>query len=140
MIFDSPMYDLSCSGGTITQSGDNYAVISASGSVVLKGKQYTDTPKIYKKENPLVYRNKKLAKSDNSTLVTEANVEEVVNRMYDYYTLPQTINADILLGNIELSNIVSIDTFDGAKKGIVTALNMTYYGDVKAGVKIKCLQ
>ena len=87
-----------------------------------------------------MYRNKKLAKSDSSTLVTEENVEEVVNRMYDYYTLPQTINADILLGNIELSNIVSIDTFDGAKKGIVTALSMTYYGDVKAGVQIKCLQ
>ena len=108
--------------------------------MVLKGKQYTDATKIYKRENPLVYRNKKLAKSDSSTLVTEANVEEVVNRMYDYYTLNQTINADILLGNIELSNIVSIDTFDGPKKGIVTALNMTYYGDVKAGVKIKCLQ
>lgn len=140
VIFDSPMYDLSCSGGTITESGDNYAIISASGTVVLKGKQYTDVTKIYKRENPLVYRNKKLAKSDSSTLVTEANVEEVVNRMYDYYMLNQTINADILLGNIELSNIVSIDTFDGPKKGIVTALNMTYYGDVKAGVKIKCLQ
>lgn len=139
VVFNTPMHDLLISGGTIKESGVNYAVISGTGAVKLTGQSYEDTGTPYFRNNPIAYRNHKIAKAADSTLVTDANITEVLNRVYDYYILNKSITASILIGNIELSNIVSIDTFEGAHRGIVTALNMSYYGDVKAEATIKCL-
>lgn len=138
--FSDPQYDLSITGGTILDSGDNYAVIRGTGeSVVLSGKGYDHQEKVISKENAYIYNNKKVAKADNTTLVTEENSEDVLDRLYDFYSNNQTVNSSILLENIELSNIVRMETFDGSKQGIVQSLNMTFTGEVKAEVSVKCL-
>lgn len=54
IVFDSPKYDLQITGGTITDSNINYAIISGSGAVTLSGKTYELATTLEKKTNPYV--------------------------------------------------------------------------------------
>ena len=45
IFFSEPVYALTVSGGTITESGANYAIVQGSGAVLLKGKRYIHTIK-----------------------------------------------------------------------------------------------
>lgn len=54
IVFDSPKYDLQITGGTITTSNINYAIISGSGAVTLSGKTYELATTLEKKTNPYV--------------------------------------------------------------------------------------
>ena len=50
--FDSPHYNLTITGGSIVASNINYAIISGSGAVTLKGKAYTEVVNSQSKDNP----------------------------------------------------------------------------------------
>ncbi|MBQ8298668.1 MAG: hypothetical protein IJX99_02190 [Clostridia bacterium] len=51
LTFSSPMHDLKITGGTILNSGTNYATIQANGSVILTGQGYDDVVETIKKTN-----------------------------------------------------------------------------------------
>lgn len=51
VLFRSPMYDLSITGGTIVSSNINYAIITGTGAVTLSGKAYEEVESQYTKAN-----------------------------------------------------------------------------------------
>lgn len=141
LTFDSPYYDYSVTGGTITASGSNYCIINGTGStVVLNAYEYSHETQVITMENKNVYRNKKYVDISDVTTVTSDNASEILSRLYDYYTKPESVSATILIGRNEVGSIVEIDTeFDGTRKGIIESADLTFSAEVKGDIKIKCL-
>ena len=138
--FREPHHSLTIENGTIIESGDNYAVIVGTGEKVsLKGKTYTHSEEVLIKENEFINRNKKNVEVKDATLVNTSNSTEVLNRLYDYYINNMELSGNIVLNEVQLSDIVQMNTFDGDRTGIINALKMQFYGEIKAGATMKCL-
>ena len=91
------------------------------------------------KENEFINRNKKNVEVKDATLVNTSNSTEVLNRLYDYYINNMELSGNIVLNEVQLSDIVRMNTFDGDRTGIINALKMQFYGEIKAGATMKCL-
>lgn len=138
--FKEPYHSLTIENGTIQDSGDNYAVIVGTGAKVsLKGKTYTHSEEILLKENEYITRNKKNVEVKDATLVNSSNASEVLNRMYNYYLNNMELTGNIVLNEVQLSDIVTLNTFDGDRTGIINALKLQFYGEIKAGATLKCI-
>ncbi len=138
--FDAPRHSLTITGGTIVASGDNYAIVSGTGSeVLLTGYGYNHNTEIVEMDKEFVYRNKKVVESKDATLVTVANAATVLNSMFEYYTNNESLKADAILNDVQLSDIVQLDSFEGTKTAVINGLSMKFYGEIKAGVEMKCI-
>lgn len=140
VIFNEPQHSLSITGGTIVESGDNYAIISGTGSnVILEGYGYNHNKEVVEMEKEYIYRDKKILEASDATLVTSLNASEVLNRTYNYYVNSESVKADMLLNEVQLSDVVKIESFEGDKTAVVNALTMKFYGEIKAGAEMKCI-
>ena len=125
--FSEPKHSLTISGGTITESGVNYAVITAAGNVVLSGKGYNHATKTIRKSNPnITYGEKQnTIKFEETTLISSSNSAEIIEKVYDYYLKNKTLKCDFVLSGEETSDTVKIETeFAGTKKGIIKSLDL----------------
>lgn len=137
--FDNPMKNLSISGGTINSYSVNHAYITGSGAtVVLTGEKYLHDEQVISMENEYATEDKKIMSVEDATLVNSDNAPTILNRLFEYYNNNQTIDADILLDDLEVSDNVSIDTYDGNKTGIIKSLDMEFSNEIKAKVEIQC--
>ncbi len=125
--FSEPKHSLAISGGTITESDTNYAIITASGDVVLSGKGYTHATKTIRKSNPnITYGEKQnVIKFEETTLISGSNSAEIIENVYNYYMKNKTLKCDFVLNGEETSDTVNIDTeFAGTKKGMIKSLDL----------------
>ena len=106
IIFPEPCHDLSVTNGTIISSGANYAIIDGNGSVTLTGKKYYHTQKEI--TYGTVTGTDKVVTVSNGTLINSLNSSTVAQRIYDVYSLPQTIEQDISLGEERCGDVVDI--------------------------------
>jgi len=130
IIFKEPYHSLSITGGTFTSSGANYATISGSGTVELKGKKYNHITQVVSKG----ISNDNVISIDKATLVTLVNSNDVLNRLYDVYTLTKVIEQDIIYNNercgdlVNVINPYSLET----ENACVKSLDITMGGLLKA--------
>ena len=122
--FSEPLHDLSIINGEITQSGTNYAVINANKDCVLRGQRHEHTTQTRRKNNPIVLASEieKVVAIENATLVSQYNVDNVLNKCYDWLTRTGSTNLKIVEGKHEQKNTIKY----GQKK----------YGTFKYGGKI----
>ena len=104
--FDDPAHDLTAEGFTITEQGDNYAVLSA-GSGTLTGKGYTHLTRIVRRTVTEGAEENVVAITD-ATLVSLTNSVDVANRMADYYSHRETIQVDVEPGAEHAGSVVQI--------------------------------
>lgn len=104
--FDDPAHDLVAEGFTITEHGDNYAVLSA-GSGTLTGKGYTHQTRIVRQTVTEGAEENVVAVSD-ATLVSLTNSAAVASRMADYYSHRETIQVDVEPGSERAGSVVRI--------------------------------
>jgi hypothetical protein len=86
--FSQPVHTLSITGGTITESGANYAVINVAtaGTVVLAGLVYVVTDTLYGEYlPPSSSRKDNIVKITDATLVTSGNGATICLAVFDYY-------------------------------------------------------
>ena len=142
IIFNTPYHSLTVTGGTISKSGPNYAVIKGTGAqVILTGYEYSDETQILTMDNANIYRNKKYVEVKDVTTITSENASEILSRIYNYYTQNESVSASILMGRNEIGSVVEIDTeFDGKRKGIIQSAQLSFTSEVKGDIEIKCLQ
>lgn len=78
--FDSPHYNLTISGGTIITSNINYAIISGTGAVTLKGKAYTEVVNSQSKDNPYAVSSdlEKVETFETTLTCNEINILDVL--------------------------------------------------------------
>lgn len=96
--FSEPLHDLSITNGEILSSGTNYAVINAGAECVLMGQKYEHTTQTRKKTNPLVLASdiENVVAIENATLVSSYNVDNVLEKCYNWLVNNNTINLDIV--------------------------------------------
>lgn len=126
--FSEPLHDLSISNGEIVESGTNYVVINAYENCILKGQKYEHTTQTKRKNNPLVLASdlEKIVSVDRATLVSQKNIDNVLEKCYNWVTRTRTTNLDIVEGkHIVYDNFIKY----GEKK----------YGQFKYGEKNKSL-
>lgn len=92
--FRDPMFDLTADGFTITESGANYAVVSA-GNGTLTGKPYTHiTREITKPVTSAPVEN--VERIEDATLVGLTASNDVVDRLVEYYSHREWIYEDVI--------------------------------------------
>lgn len=98
--FSEPMHSLSITDGQIATSGTNYAIINAMEGCTLQGKKYEHTTQMHTRKNPLVLANEteKVVAIDSATLVSQNNIDNVLNKCYNWLTKVNTTNLKIVEG------------------------------------------
>lgn len=137
--FTEPMYNLSISGGTIDSYSVNHAYITGQGNeVILTGYKYSDDKQVIAMNNAYAINDKKIMKVQDATLVNSNNAPTILNRLYEYYNNNQSLDLSMILDDYEVSDNVTIETYEGTKKGIITSADVTFSSEMKAEVKIQC--
>ena len=98
--FSEPLHDLSITNGEIVSRGTNYAVINANAGCVLKGQKYEHTTQTRRKNNPVVLASEieKVVAVDNATLISLANIDNVLNKCYNWLIKTNQTNLKIVEG------------------------------------------
>ena len=98
--FSEPLHDLSITNGTIVSNGTNYAVINANAGCILKGQQYEHTTQTRRQNCEDVGANtiEKVVAVDNATLVSQYNIDNVIEKCYNWLIKTNTVNLDIVEG------------------------------------------
>lgn len=115
--FNRPAHSLSVSGATIEESGVNYAILSVvtPGAVTLDGDAYIDTQarvEVVTPELPAGVRPNVLV-IDEATLVNNANVNEVAERVHAYYQQRYRQTMRMFAPTVEIGWPVAIETLYG---------------------------
>jgi hypothetical protein len=127
--FSEPLHDLSITNGSfaVDEKGNelkhtNYAVINASENCVLKGQKYEHTTQVKRKNNPLVLANdiERIVSIENATLVSKYNLDNIVDKCYNWITRTDSTNLKIVEGK----HVVG---------GKVYRYGQIKYGDAKYG-------
>lgn len=103
--FSEPMHNLSATGFTITESGSNYAILSA-GTGVLTGQKYIHNTRQVSRDVAQA-NTENVVSVEDATLVSLVNSVAVAERMERYYACRETINGDIALGRQSPGDVVS---------------------------------
>ena len=124
IVFSEPMSNLSATGFTITDSGANYAVVSA-GTGVLTGSPYIHTKReITRSVSVAPVPN--AARIEDATLVGITNSSDVADRLADYYAYRTRINVDAIVEFEDAGDVVSI--YDPYDKVMRSATIESIYG------------
>lgn len=98
--FSQPIHTLSITSGSISESGTNYAIINANSGCVLSGKKYEHNQFIKRQTNSLVLGSdvENIISIENATLVSAQNVDNLIERCYNYYNKNRAVNLKIVEG------------------------------------------
>ena len=98
--FSEPLHDLSITNGTIIQNHTNYAVINANANCVLTGQKYEHTTQTRRQNNPVVLASEieKVVAVDNATLVSQYNIDKIIDKCYNWLIKTNTTNLKIVEG------------------------------------------
>lgn len=98
--FNEPLHDLLITNGEIVSSGTNYAVINANVECILQGHQYEHTTQTRRKNNPVVLASEieKVVAIDNATLVSQYNIDNVIEKCYNWLIKTNSTNLKIVEG------------------------------------------
>lgn len=94
VIFDEPMHSLTAEGFAITDSGPNYAILSA-GSGTLRGKKYIHNTSIVRRATGHSGPENIVTLLDDNTLVSLTNAQAVASRLAAYYKQPERIDGPL---------------------------------------------
>lgn len=98
--FSEPLHDLSITNGEIVSRGTNYAVINANSGCILRGQKYEHTTQTRRKNNPVVLASEieKIVAIDNATLVSQYNIDKIIDKCYNWLIKTNTTNLKIVEG------------------------------------------
>lgn len=104
--FEEPAHSLTAEGFTITEQGDNYAILSA-GTGTLTGKSYNHLTRIVRRTVTEGAEENVVTVSD-ATLVSLTNSVDVAKRMANYYRHREIIRVDVEPGTERAGRVVQI--------------------------------
>ena len=98
--FSEPLHDLSIINGEIVSRGTNYAVINANTECVLQGRRYEHTTQTRRKNNLVVLASEieKIVSIERATLVSQYNIDNVLEKCYNWLIKTNSTNLKIVEG------------------------------------------
>lgn len=134
--FEQPMHDLSVTGGTILESGVNYAVLAGSSYVQLTGKKYTHTERIVSK-TITTQGVKNVVSSNDCHLINFMNSDSVAERLISFYGYSKRVTADMIIsGEKPGDKVTFVDPYGEEDEGYIESLNLSMSKELKATVSI----
>ena len=137
--FDKPCYGYSVTGATIKASDVNYVVVTVDTEqeVILSGYNYVETAIEYEKKNPVIKLTdvQNTVTSDSCRLVNRNNVNEVLDRVYDYCMRNETVSTKLAIGNnVSVGDVVEIPTiYDEVVKCRLPRIKLSFGNTKMAG-------
>lgn len=139
--FSEPVNNITCTNGTILQSGVNYVIIqtTSQADIVVKGYKYIDSTQNYISQveglNPTEKRN--VLKIDSDYLINNLNAQEVANRVLSYYRNSYITRFDFILSNESTGENVSVEQkYENNLNGYVAKLDIDMTGGFIANAEI----
>lgn len=105
--FSEPLHDLSITSGSfaVDEKGNelkhtNYAVINANAGCILRGQKYEHTTQTRRKNNPVVLASEveKVVAIEKATLVSQNNIDNILNKCYNWLIKTNQTNLKIVEG------------------------------------------
>lgn len=105
--FSEPLHDLSITNGSfaVDDKGNelkhtNYAVINANAGCILQGQKYEHTTQTRRKNNPVVLSSEveKIVAVDKATLISQYNIDNVLEKCYNWLIKTNSTNLKIVEG------------------------------------------
>ncbi len=98
--FSQPLHSLEITNGNIVESNANYAIININAGGILTGKKYEHTTQTKRINNPIVLKSEpeKVLSINNATLVSPHNVDNVLNKCYNWLVRVNSVNLKIVEG------------------------------------------
>jgi len=106
--FNQPYHSLAIEGGTIVESGANFAKISARGTVTLTGKPYTHVTRVVSAGNAEVAPTDTVKTVSNCYLANPQIAQSLAERLFAYLQCNKTIQQDVLFGTERAGDVVSV--------------------------------
>jgi len=106
--FNEPYHDLLIEGGTIVESGANYAKISAEGTVTLTGKPYTHVTRVVTAGNVNGSSEESVKTISSCYLANPQIAQAIADRFFAYLQCNCTINQDVISGVEKAGDVVSV--------------------------------
>ena len=133
--FSEPMHNLSATGFTITESGSNYAILSA-GTGVLTGQKYIHNTRQVSRDVAQA-NTENVVSVEDATLVSLVNSVSVAERLANYYGCLETIDGDIALGRQSTGDVVNAyHPYDKEMvQACIESLDITASGILRATAK-----
>ncbi len=106
--FTEPYHSYSIAGGTITEQGANYVVITADGPVTLTGLPYRHTCITHTKQDRAATGTEvnNVLRVEDATLVHSGNVAAVLDRLYSVLQLRQTLTQHVVIQGQQVGDLV----------------------------------
>ena len=106
--FNEPYHSLSIEGGTIVESGANFARISAKGTVTLTGQPYTHVTRIVTAGNVGTGSTENVKTVSSCYLANPQIAQALADRFYAYLQCNRTITQGVLTGTEKAGDVVSV--------------------------------
>ena len=100
VVFPEPLHSLEIIQGEILYATHTYATINAREGCLLFGKKYENTQTIVSKRNEVVLQSEleKVVAINKATLVSDSNIDKILNSCYNWLTKTNTTNLKIVEG------------------------------------------
>lgn len=139
--FSEPLHDLQIVSGEIISCGTNYAIINASENCILNGQKYEHTTQVRRKNNPVVLASElaKIVAINNATLVSQHNIDNILDKCYNWLTKTNTTNLKIVEGkHVQYGDYIKYGQkkYGAFKYGAKTPNIITYDEPVNIGENI----
>lgn len=111
LTFDNPHHSYAITGGTIKDSGANWVEISANGYVTLTGKTYLHNVVRHTRRNTLatVEERNNVQTIDSATLIHSGNIKDVLDRLFCFAELRQTMSQEAVIDTQYAGQKVSME-------------------------------
>lgn len=139
--FSQPVHSLSITDGSvISEPNANYAVINAGENCVLSGKKYEHNQIVKRKKNPLVLSSdtENIISVNNATLISPKNIDNVLERCYNYFANLDTVDAKIVERRtdepVKLGDLIGVAT---EFSGTITGRSIKQSYNLNGGIIVK---
>lgn len=150
IVLNQPSTNLQITGGTITESGVNYAVITATGgggsasekyygnsNVKITGNTYDDLTDTITIEDEEEHEKTNVLSIDNCTLINSSNANAIATRVLNYYKSQYRNNFDIILDDEKAGdNVITEKSDTNELNGFITKLDINMTGGFIAKAEI----
>lgn len=130
-LFSAPHYGYEITGGELTGQGDNWVTITADGAVTLTALNYIHTTASYTKTDPKATPEEwgNVLTVKNATLVNPGNAGMVLGRLYDYCTLRDTLQQQVVMSGQQVGQMVhSVNPWNTATEGYLVRMESDFIG------------
>ena len=132
--WDNPCYDITVKGTDLIESDVNYAVVNATPTAEVYGKEYLHTESVIHKDKPDYTGKEKIAEVKEATLVSLANSGSTAERLMAYYGNANTMNPSIIMdGEKTTDNIQLTNPYGEQSTGFIKSIDGTFGPQITKG-------